>query len=276
MRFIFILIILFISTVSNAQYSDWLRSDRPGQSMSPFTVGKKTAQLQMGYSYTDLDQQFRLDNNDEYLMEQLVNQVRARVRIGIFERFEGSAGVNYADESRKYTEGFDDISNSYVSQFDFNLRGNLYPGKGAVPAVGVELQFVWDDPLDQNRRRKLNTNGTLSLQSAITDKFSLTANVIVYEDLAFTINAGYLFTEKFGAFVEYYPIFTGFLDISREFNLNRGFINSGFIYNFGPNFQIDLASSFLVNQADFATAGNTIENYIGFQVGFTGRMDWRD
>lgn len=276
MKFIFIFIIFFISTVSNAQYSDWLRSDRPGQSMSPFTVGKHTAQLQTGYAYTELDQRFRLDNNDEYVMNELKNLYRARVRVGIFERVEGSAGVNFADESREYTQGFDDLSNSYISQFDFNLRGNLYPGKGAVPAVGVELQFVWDDPLDQNRRRKLNTNGTLSLQSAITDKFSLTANVIVYEDLAFTINAGYLFTEKFGAFVEYYPIFTGFLDISREFNLTRGFMNSGFVYNFGPNLQVDLASSFLVNQADFNTVGNTIDNYIGLQAGFTYRYDWRD
>jgi len=111
------------------------------------------------------------------------------------------------------------------------------------------------------------TNGSIGGESK--SDIAITANIITNrpDNLEFTLNFAYAFTERIGAIAEYWAIFESGIERGRG-----GYLNFGGYYNISRNFQLDLAVFNMVDQG-------TIEepNFTDFQiqVGFTGRLDWR-
>ena len=273
MRYFLLLILLFIGAQSHAQYAEWLRSDRGGQGIGPFTVGENTLQVEAGWSY--VDQERKLYNS---LMEGNVvtnqttkNLYQARFRLGISERIEASAGINYIFEKNIFEELSRTRMDDYIQGFDVALRGNIYKGKGAIPAMGLEVKgaFVKED----RHREQVKVNAILAFRSAFTEKFSLSANVGLGDDLRLTLAAAYQFTDRLSAFLEYDPKFSGTYFLSPDyFQYARAFANGGVAYNINRNFQLDMATTFILDQSNNE---RKISDYFGFQVGLTGRLNWR-
>ena len=276
MRILLLFSLVFLSIQGQAQYSEWLNSDRGGEGNGPFTVGKNTLQIEAGWAYTD---QVRKFPNPETASEKFRtnqytdNRYETRFRLGITEIFEASAGISYLFAKKKSYDLPLTNKDDFIEQLDVAVRGNLYKGNGAIPAVGLELQvaYVMEDP----SRKDIIMNAVFAFKSSFTEKFSLLANVGTGDDLLLTLSASYQFTDRFSAFAEYNPQFSGDYFLSEDyFEFAQAFANTGVAYYISRDFQLDMSSTFLLHQAGIEK-GYDISDYFGFQVGFTGRMNWR-
>lgn len=256
MRWIIICVILFTASEGFAQYSEWIATDRPCQTMNAASIGKKVIQMQTGYTNGRIGG----ESKSNY------NIIDTKIRFGVLEHGDISFG---AIAGWYGVQGDVESRQERIDLYTINARYNIYEGEGAAPSVGVEVGVgfpVEDYELldDQNFR------AVLSLSSAVTDDFAITANIITNrpENLEFTLNFAYAFTERIGAIAEYWAIFDGSFDIN-----SVGYANFGAYYNLSKNFQLDLAVYNMVDKGDREEPNFTD---LQFQVGFTGRLDWRD
>jgi len=136
------IIIFFLSILNGmlatpllAQYSETITSDRPGISISPYSVGKNVFQLQSGFILGGL----RTDSNQrksDILAESTV------IRFGLTRTLEVSTAFTFRRDKTEYryfstTENFQ----SGLSQADVGFRANLYEGHGLVPTVGFQTHL---------------------------------------------------------------------------------------------------------------------------------------
>jgi len=255
MRWIIICIALLMVSEGFTQYSEWVATDRPCQTMNPASIGKRVAQMQTGYTNGSIGGESKSD----------YNIIDTKVRFGVLERGDISFG---AVAGWYGVQGDVESRQERIDLYTINARYNVYQGQSAAPSVGIEVGVgfpVEDYELldDQNFR------AVLSLSSAVSDDIAITANIITNrpDNLEFTLNFAYAFTERIGAIAEYWAIFESGIERGRG-----GYLNFGGYYNISRNFQLDLAVFNMVDQG-------TIEepNFTDFQiqVGFTGRLDWR-
>jgi hypothetical protein len=249
---------LILVKASQAQYAESLRSDRPGQSMSPFTVGEKAFQIQAGYGFA---------RNSPGDFRSYIHTGDFQLRLGILERVEVSVlGLASYSVNRNETINFSESSFDW-NRIGINARANLYEGKGAIPAIGLDLGGVAIGN-EEGFPAEYGFRAILSLSSSLSELFSLTAN-LAYQDknqTYATINLGYSPIAELSTFVEYVQFFQdeGILD---------SYVNFGGAWLFNPDFQVDFTAGFLAVRP--TPNLSTSEDYFYLQAGFTKRFNWR-
>jgi hypothetical protein len=127
----FLLLILLIYSASWAQFTDVINSNRPGQSMAAFSVGKTIIQTEMG-----LDMGRETYSKKDYKVGSQGGEIALRYG-AIFEQLEFYGSVNYQKET--YT----------------NLRTNLDEKSSGIQTAQVGAKFMVYDPM-MNYEEKIN------------------------------------------------------------------------------------------------------------------------
>lgn len=140
-RYVFYLSLLLFPLVNHAQYTDQINSNRPGETMSAFAVGKSVIQLETGaYGITQ----------KHHLLNYVANGfgIDATIRYGVFkEKLELIADLQY--QSQVYEARFTKIDQKALKQSIIGAKYLLYdPFKSQEKKINVyswkvDKSFKW-------------------------------------------------------------------------------------------------------------------------------------
>lgn len=239
-----------------------LYTDRPGQSINPYTVGERALQFQSGYGFA---------RESSPSSEIDLHSFDVNSKLGLTDRIEVSALFQLAslrvqrDEFTSLFENSGEPDNGF-SAFALAARGTIMKGQGIKPAIGLEATYIANGIPGEELT---NTNGrlTLTLQNQLLDKLSFTGNVVYFTNdrTEFTANLGYSITGSIGVFAEYWPIF----EAESGLTLIDSYMNTGVFWQLGDDFMLDVASGFRVGQSDFVEDDS---DSFYLQVGLTKRF----
>lgn len=241
-----------------------LYTDRPGQSITPYTVGDRALQLQGGYGF------FRETSS---LSDIDLHNVDLNSRLGISEGFEISALFQVSSlriERGGFINPEDKQADNGFSAFALSTRGLIMKGDGLKPAIGLEASYIIAGVPGEKLKNR-NGRFILSLQNQIIEKLSFTGNVVYFTNdrTEFTANLGYSITSSFGVFAEYWPIFEAVFDGESGLVLQDSYMNTGVFWQLGDNFMVDAAGGFRAGAPD--TIDQDSESFY-LQVGLTKRF----
>jgi hypothetical protein len=235
-----------------------LNTDRPGQSLNPFTTVKRSLLLQAGYSYTNETPRNDVRN---------FHAADIQLRLGAFERIEFSVSSLFTYENRSSEEIEGGFTEFLWNTFGVNARATLYEGKGVIPAVGLEFGVLSTGRGEEVPFVSGDIRAVLMLAGQISEKFSYTANLARLgggENYA-TLNLGYSFADRWSLFGEYVQYFgsDAFLD---------SFANFGGAFLITGHFQVDLTGGMLTGALEGSRLGSGDQLYL--QVGLTKRFNY--
>lgn len=261
----------------NAQYTDVINSNRPGQSMSAFSVGKTVLQAEMGFSMNKQDHKYTMMETTGYdgdlvfrygaFLEQLEfigsmnysyddisTPTRDYALRGIEQAHIGAKYLVY-DPHKKFVERKPNLY-SWKANHKFEWR-NLIPAVGVYAGANLRVSKKFP-PYDQAR---LSLKGMLITQNQL-GRYVLVTNIMMdrfgsnNETLAYIATLTYGINANWSAFVENQGIQS---DIYGDL-IFRG----GAAYLLAGNMQIDASVGASVkNTPSILTAG----------VGFSWRFD---
>jgi Putative MetA-pathway of phenol degradation len=253
-----------VEKTDGEEEQDSIVTDRPDFTEASSTVGLGRVQLEAGYTY------FRDRSGGSTQILQTYPE--ALLRVGLFaDWFELRLGETYI-HSR--TTGFGQTTEhlSGLSDLYLGVKLALTEQKGHLPETGIILQsllptagqtitanealfgfnylFGWDIV-----PKRLTAGGTLGVNSAVDDQ----GHSFVVINESFTI--GYLFTEQFGAYTEWFALIPS-SSISSDIGTEHYF-NGGFSYKITPDFQVDIRAGFGLNKhaQDFFTGAGFAVRY---------------
>ncbi len=241
-----------------------LYTDRPGQSINPYTVGDRALQIQSGYGY--LSDQLSVGDVDFHTFD-------VNTKFGITDRIEFSFLFQVSSllfDPKMTMSSSDTEPDIGLSQYSVSSRGLILKGDGLKPAIGLEATYLATgtpgDDLDNHLGRFI-----LTLQNQLFQKLSFTGNVVYFTGnrMEFTANFGYSINEKIGVFVEYWPIFEESFDGESGLSLWDSYMNTGVFWQLGDDFMIDMAGGFRAFAPDIID--DDAESYY-LQVGLTKRF----
>lgn len=240
--------------VMTAQYSSSIRSGRPGQAAGPFTVGQNALQYQTGINYN------RLDGNQNSWQTISHNHV---LRVGIKERLEGSAMLNWQQDANRHTDGLATSSTGGISQIQFGGRGLLSIQKGLLPTICMQARVIVPSPSEAYRTDGLGATVLVDTQHTLNNTLGITSNwqVSWVDRTAAPIYTGILnlsinLGQRWGSFLETYT----------SLNSVRLNYDAGFSYLLTPDFQLDAS-------AGWQSAREIRDWFLDFGVSW--RLDWR-
>lgn len=249
---VFIIGCIYFNDLSAQDSSTPLNTDRPGQSMNAFTTMRKSMLLQAGYSYTR--EAFEGNTYNFHASD-------FQLRYGVFDRIEFSLTglVSYLDFRLEEEAG--DFSEFSWDNIGLNARVNAYQGKGAIPAVGLELGVVRTG-FDRDIPWLGDVRAVLSLVSQISPKMTLTGNLArLNPDQAYgTLNLAFAGGAKWTVFGEYVQFF-------QEEGALDSFVNFGGAFLVNGDFQVDLTGGVLARNE----GGDSREQFY-IQAGLTKRF----
>lgn len=216
-------------------------TDRPGQSINPYTAGDGALQFQSGYGFfREMTASSEID----------LHNFDLNTKLGVFDRLEVSmllqaSSLNVVQEDIISPFDGDNEPDNGLSAFALSARGLIMKGDGLKPAIGFEATYLASGIPGEELS---NTNGRfiLTLQNELLDGLSLTGNVVYFTNdrTEFTANLGYAITEKVGVFAEYWPIFEAAFDGESGLILQDSYMNTGLFWQLGDDFMIDMAGGF--------------------------------
>ncbi len=271
MRLALLFILSFYSISSMAQFHEWLESDRPGRSTSPTTVGSGVFQMQVGYTYEDLERVY-MRTTTLYDQNNLVN---ARLRYGLSQKLEVSVSTRYTHFDETSDDAF---TKDPYGRFDYFGFAGRYcftdPTKDALQ-VGAEFEFLMSQ-VDEDDF-KPQTRWVVSAALPLGEKFTITGNLIYsyWSILRLTANVRYAFSENLSAFVEYYPEFNfenGSRDNGREYwaYMGESYINGGIGLRLSSRLMADVSGGWIA-QSGSLDADYQINGF-NAQIGLTARF----
>lgn len=223
-----------------AQYNETIVSDRPGQSNSPYTVGKMVLQFQTG-------PQFDGANADNY--KSSIFSWPAFIRFGISDKIELQTLWSYKSDKEEYYNF--DFRFSGLNSADFGLRFNIFEETDKAPALGFEVLYKTKIRSSDFKPDHPSARLNLMASKTINDLFSITANLGTDFDgndggpeAFYTLNLVFVVNEELSVFFENYGNFT-----SDNFDT---YFDFGGAYILNPNLQLDLYGGFGYNDDTFS------------------------
>ncbi|MCZ4410096.1 transporter [Cryomorphaceae bacterium 1068] len=268
-KHVWLFLILLSSIKVYAQEVESLKplyTDRPGQSINPYTVGDKALQIQGGYGF------FREKSS---LADIDLHNVDVNTKFGITDRFEFSVLFQASSllvdrKSFLFPSDVEEDPENGLSTFSFAVRGTIMKGEGLKPAIGLEATYLATgtpgEELDNSNGRFI-----LTLQNQLLERLSFTGNVVYYTNdrTEFTANLGFALTEELGVFAEYWPIFEARFDGESGLRFLDAYMNTGVFWQLGDNFMVDMAGGFRAFAPEYID--DSAESFY-FQVGLTKRF----
>lgn len=225
-RTLVFILLLFLAFDSSAQYDDKIRSGRPGFQIGPYTVGKGILQNQSGYYYSV--REIEAGNLEKSDAQRFISVFR----FGILERLELGTALSYKYTSNHFRA---DPNSSFNQEFDFftmAIRGDIYQGKGLVPAVGAQLNADFD--LEKSASDPTARLTLITAQSHAGFRFI--TNWVFSKNTSYIVFLDYGLSQKWRVFVEY----LGWLRNATP----RPKIDAGFLYLVNNNVQLDIQGGY--------------------------------
>ncbi len=276
------LILLLYCALIFAQYTDEINSNRPGKSMSSFSVGKTIFQTELGLNYID-------EKNDENDFKANAWSSDLELRYGfLFEQLELNAQLNYYNETYNFPGGdgheaalrrvtlgakymiFDPVMN-------YEEKPNLYSWKANhkfnwrqfIPAVGIYGGLHFNLAKDKFARTGLWKENDMAAKGMLITqnqfgKYTFITNFILDQFPSPRNSFDYILTLTRGFNMR----FSGMLEIqgiSGE-NYKDNFIRLGAAYLFQKNMQLDASIG-----TNLQHAPKIIYGGIGFSWRFEGQ-----
>lgn len=225
-----ILVILCLTIEIKAQFNETVRTDRPGQAIGPFAVGKHVFQSQTGVDIGGINDSPNNSSN-QYLTPNTI------LRFGVTRYFE----LNTAFEYRyvNHTVADSNYVNAGLSGVIVGTRINLYDGNGQSPSVGIQVGFrlpVLSQPFNPDYVAPVFL---LIASDNLSDRVALLANLgIGYNGVnakpngQYVLNLSYSISPSWGTYIETFGSFS-----------NTNFVNSwdtGLAYLVNKNLQLDI------------------------------------
>ncbi len=234
------------------QYHATIRSDRPGQTIGPFSVGTGVLQQQFGGSYLGTA-------NDP--QAQRGYDLESVIRFGLSETFELNTGFNYTSQSvRTVTD--ERFANNGVSNLRLGCRYTIRQVDGWKPALGIQLTLQLPVGATPYRPDYLAPSITGILAQPLGERFSHNLiTTLSYNGIDpvpggfYAYSMGYSITDKLGVFVEPYGSYRGD-DYVQSFD-------GGLSYNLTDDTQLDLFGG--------GSVGEEIDSYF-VSLGFSWRV----
>lgn len=258
-KLITLVVSLFLFQNSFAQYTDVINSNRPGESMSAFSVGKTVIQIETGLNYI---------KEKHSILEYSANGIGLdfNVRYGLFrEQMEAILEVNYQKDS--YSSYLGDKKRTGLRSTDMGLKYlfydpfkyyeekvNLYSWKANhklnfrqfIPAVagyaGFNLNFSSNQfaPIDE-KLGPISPRIMLITQNQFPGAFVFVTNIFIEKISTNNQSIGYIatltkgFNDKWSAFLENKAIKGDYYA--------DGIFRTGAAYLYSKNLQIDASIS---------------------------------
>ncbi|RYG40321.1 MAG: transporter [Chitinophagaceae bacterium] len=269
---------LLASTSLTAQFTDVINSNRPGESMSAFSVGKTVIQAEMGVTGTKQDHEllnYEITGLDtelvvrygafleqlEFIAELQYSNERVENLTGNFDRRgfrQANVGAKFLiyDPYKHFVDRKPNLM-SWKANHSFKWR-DIIPAVGVYAGANVRLADIFP-PLDQTQR--LTGKGMVITQNQL-GRYVFVTNFYMdrfgsdYETLGYVLTLTYGVNEKWSAFIENQAIQSDFYgDL-----IFRG----GAAYLIADNMQID---------ASIGAGIKSTPSVINAGIGFSWRFD---
>ena len=273
-----------ISSNTYAQYTDVINSNRPGNSMSAFSVGKTVIQVESGLNYI---------NEKHDLLEYNANgySVDLTTRYGFFrEQLEAIVNINYQNDwynsdmisthrtgLKTTTIGFKyliyDPMKNYEKKIDVKSwkANHKYDWRQLIPSVAAYAGIN----INSNRELFTRTSNTIGVfgpkamvitQNVLPKSWVFVTNVFMDQYGTSMQTLGYVVTLTKG-FNDHWSGFIENRGLSNEY-YSDGFFTGGAAYLLGSNIQIDASVS-----RNYKTTPNIFYAGIGASWRFDGNYD---
>lgn len=266
---------LFVTAAAQAQFTDVINSNRPGESMAAFSVGKTVIQAETGLYMIN-------EKDDDLAYDATGLGLDLNVRYGAFlEQLEFSLDMQYQRDN--FQSDFGDERRGGFRQMilgakylvydpdkNYVAKPNLYSWKAnhsfkwreLIPAVGVYGGFVtnfFDSPYFPEDDKKLSFKGMVITQNQF-GKWVVVMNFILDKLMSKYQNLGYIGTVTRGI----NPQWSAFLEgqLYKDDFRTDGILRGGVAYLFKENMQFDVSIG-----KNFDNAPNVLYGGIG--------MSWR-
>lgn len=156
---------LIVSCTCFGQYSETIRTGRPGQSIGAFTVGKNVLQFQQGIDYYSIE--------DINLIKGFVsNNV---IRFGLSETIELSTILNYQTENTELGNSTSSDKTG-ISDLHFGFRAHINDQKGWFPVTGFQMRLKIPNVSDDFGTKYLAADMIFVANWALPKDMSLATN----------------------------------------------------------------------------------------------------
>ena len=269
--------ILFCTSISLAQYTSVINSNRPGFSSSPYSIGTKVYQIETGLFYNNINNVNFYDNIEEETVAYGSTAFGSDIflRTGLFlEQLELNLNMKVQYEERNYVQpDVYTIDGLGLSELTLGAKYLIYKPtyrdmskeirswkarhrfdtKRLIPAVGVYAGFntnllsdMYKNPYGMSGRFGIFT------QNDFTNKLIFIMNFIMdnaftdYSENSYILTATYAFSDQWSVFAENQGVFRK--NVPNDFQLG-----AGGVYLINKNLQVDLALRSIIDErSDFS------------------------
>lgn len=151
-----LIFILLSTTLAFSQRQETIDSDRPGQSMSPHTVGKNVLQVQTGVNYSHLNSTPISSYNG------VANETN--LRYGLIDILEINGTIGYRLDLYEHS-GRSDYMNNGAEKLRIGLRLNILDHDGLTPSIGASAELLVPFKTDVYYMVDNGFEGTIRLSS---------------------------------------------------------------------------------------------------------------
>ena len=250
---IFLLIISVVCRSQTVEENDF-SADRPGMATPPSIVQAKLFQIETGFSFEKI--------TGENIFQETTLYNTSLLRYGINKNSEIRVQTDYARVKTDLSKitGFDPLS--------IGTKLLITEGKGALPQTSFLFNLTLPYIGNRNfRPDNIVPSAYLLFQNDITEKLNVCYNAGLEYDGETAIPStfaavcfGYGFTDKLGGFIENYDWFSNAAS-------SQNYIDLGFTYMAGKNFQVDVSGNMSLRD---------LKNYFMINFGVSWRIIKRE
>jgi len=231
---------------TNAQYSETIRTNRPGQAFDPYSVGSRVVQFQpamdLFFIESSKSKESIISSNNE-------------IRYGVNEKLEINSVINI--QSNNISTNNTKQSFGGIENFQLGMKYNLLnSGKGIFSGVGLLTRFRLPISSEVYSSNELAPTFSLITSGSLIDKLSMSTvwgvafNLNDNISYNYVLNTSYSLTDHLSSFIENYGTIQKNVIMSNK-NFNTYF-DAGFSYLVNRNLQLDIlggaASNFGIKQ----------------------------
>lgn len=223
-------------TPLQAQFSQCIRTGRPGQAIGPYTVGKNVLQFQQGadiYSVADIKNPHR-----GFVLNNII-------RYGILEEVEISALIDYQYEQTKLHTGRTTLSG--ISNLHLGFRVHINDQKGWIPSTGFQMRLKIPETSKDFVTEQTSLVTVFVANWSMPKGMGISTNWILtysgndpYPIGRYVLNFSFPIYKKWSGFIENYG------QVKQRLFQTR--FDGGFAYLVNNNVQLDLSAGYGNNQ----------------------------
>lgn len=244
-----LLCLVGMATSMQAQFNETIRTDRPGQAIGPFAVGKSVFQIQAGIDY---------HSNVERIFPQQKSWLAPNtvLRYGISRTIDVNMIWEYQSGVSHFLNSIQDYNG--ISVGGIGARIHIFGLKPKQVKVGIQFTALLPKLSDYFKQDKIHPSAKVIIAQNFGSKFSGLINIgsVFNADINkynhnYVLNLGYTINDRYSVFIENYGGYS-----------NARFINkwdTGIAYMYNHNLQFDLYGGYSKNY-------NSIQKFISIGV----------